>query len=255
MRCVRGFKIETQFPVVQRTWPRNLALQDQVEDRNFTRAIKELLMLGAIEACCPVEGQFLSSYFLVPKQDGSYRFVLNLKNLNEFLQTDHFKMKDWRTAVKIVNRKDFMAKVDLKNAYYSLPVDQDSRKLLRFVFKGQLYEFRCLPNGLSIAPYIFTKVLKPVVSSLRERGFILVIYLDDLLCIGEIYESCSRNVAESVSRLLESLEFMINYEKSILKPTQVCPFLGVSINTIDMVLELPDEKRNSGRTLVQVFSQ
>lgn len=121
------------------------------------RAVEKLLELGPIQACYPVEGQFLSSYFLVPKNDGFHRFVLNLKRLNEFLQTEHFKMEDWRIAIEIVTRYDFMEKIDLKNAYYSVSIDQDSRKLLLFIFKDQSYEFMCLPNGLSIAPSFLQK--------------------------------------------------------------------------------------------------
>lgn len=50
-------------------------------DISATRAeIEKLLQKGAIESCLPVQGQFLSSFFLVDKPDGSKRFIINLKN-------------------------------------------------------------------------------------------------------------------------------------------------------------------------------
>lgn len=101
---------------------------------------------------------------------------------------------------------------------------------------------------------VFTKILRPVVSSLRARGFVSIIYLDDLLYIGENYESCKRNVTASVE-VLESLGFTIYYKKSVLIPTQVCSFLGYNINSRDMSLELPSKKRENTRALVQVFSR
>ena len=72
-------------------------------------------------------------------------------------------------------------KIDLKDAYFVVPVWKDHRKYLRFVWKGSLLEFACLPFGQSAAPRLFTKVLKPVVALLRRAGIRLIIYLDDLL--------------------------------------------------------------------------
>ncbi|EFN74375.1 hypothetical protein EAG_00138, partial [Camponotus floridanus] len=55
--------------------------------------IKNLLLKNSIEECEPCEGQFLSPIFLVPKLDGAYRFILNLKKLNKFIDAPHFKME------------------------------------------------------------------------------------------------------------------------------------------------------------------
>ena len=58
----------------------------------------------------------------------------------------------------------FMAKLDMRDAYYSIPVDKQSRRYLQFIFEGKLYQFKVLVFGLSTAPRIFTKVMKPVVA-------------------------------------------------------------------------------------------
>ena len=55
-----------------------------------------------------------------------------------------------------------MASIGLSDDYYSVPVALTDQKYLLFKFEGQLYKFVCLPNGLSSAPRIFTKLLKPV---------------------------------------------------------------------------------------------
>ena len=57
-----------------------------------------------------------------------------------------------------------MAAIDLQDAYYSIPIRSLDGKFLRFIWEGTLYEFTCLPNGLSCAPRIFTKILKPPLS-------------------------------------------------------------------------------------------
>ena len=57
-----------------------------------------------------------------------------------------------------------MAAIDLQDAYYSIPFRSLDGKFLRFIWEGTSYEFTCLPNGLSCAPRIFTKILKPPLS-------------------------------------------------------------------------------------------
>lgn len=67
----------------------------------INNCIKELLYSGAINICDPIEGQYLSSIFLVPKPDGTSRFILNVKSFKRYVITNHFKMEDIRTAIKL----------------------------------------------------------------------------------------------------------------------------------------------------------
>ena len=53
-----------------------------------------------------------------------------------------------------------MAKIDLKDAYLIVAVQEMSRKFLQFLWKGVIYQYKATPFGLNIAPYVFTKLLK-----------------------------------------------------------------------------------------------
>jgi len=81
--------------------------------------------------------------------------------LNKFVAYHHFKMESLKHVISMIRPNCFMASVDLKDAYYSVPIHQDHEKYLKFEWKGQLYQFTCLPNGLACAPRLFTKLLKP----------------------------------------------------------------------------------------------
>lgn len=140
------------------------------------KAIEDLLGKGAISVCDHKSSQFISKIFLVPKPDGSKRFILNLKKLNKFIYSKHFKLEDFRTAVKL-SKNSFLGIIDLKDAYFLVPIHFSHRKYLRFLFNGKLYEFNCLPFRLSTAPYVFIKLMKPVMSYLRKKGFSSVVYL------------------------------------------------------------------------------
>ena len=65
---------------------------------------------------------------------------------------------------------NWMTKVDLKDNYFMIPVTTDHRKLLQFKWIGETYQFTCLPFGLSLAPWVFTKTTKPIVAILRTMG-------------------------------------------------------------------------------------
>ena len=69
----------------------------------------------------------------------------------------------------------------MRDAYYSIPVDKQLRRYMQFIFVGKLYQLKVLVFGLSTAPRIFTKVMKPVVAFIRAKGILIIIYLDHIL--------------------------------------------------------------------------
>ena len=74
---------------------------------------------------------FLSS-ILVPKKDGGHRPIINLKNKNEFIPHTHFKMEGIHMLKDLLRQGDYMAKIDLKDVYFAVPIDVKDRKYLRF---------------------------------------------------------------------------------------------------------------------------
>lgn len=217
--------------------------------RQLKIAIDKLLDSEAIEESVASEGQFLSPIFLVPKPDGSYRFILNLKDLNVFIHKDHFKMEDLRTALNILKEGDFMCRLDLKEAYLMIPIAFEYRKFLRFRFNDKVYQFSALPFGLSPAPCVFTKLIKPILSWLRKRGVKIVAYIDDFLIFGNSKIECQEALQLTIN-LLQRLGLVINWEKSQLIPSKICKFLGVIINSDRMYLELPRDKKRKILKLV-----
>lgn len=107
-------------------------------------------------------------------------------------------MEDIKTASKLMTKDCYMCNIDLKEAYLLLPIHSEHRKYLRFYFSNDLYEFNALPFGLSSAPHIFTKILQPVITHLRSRGFKSVRYLDDLLLMGDTKDDCIENLTKQL---------------------------------------------------------
>lgn len=141
----------------------------------------------------------------------------------------------------LLKKGDYMVKIDLKDAYLTVPIWQNHQKYLRFLWRDSLLEFACLPFGLASAPRVFTKLLKPVLSILRQRGIRLIVYLDDILLMAPSVEQVLQHAASTLN-LLEGLGFTVNYLKSVLVPSQQMEFLGSLVNSLDLSLSLPRDK-------------
>ena len=127
-------------------------------------------------------------------------------------------MESLSTAFECMRQGCLMGSVDLKDAFFTIPMYEPHQKFLKFYFEGELYQFKCMPKGFGPSMRIFTKVLKPVFSRLRELGFISAVYVDDYLLVGDSFEECYSNILASV-QLLHNVGYTIHAKKSILVPT------------------------------------
>ena len=128
-------------------------------------------------------------------------------------------MENLRSAVTLMSPNCYMASIDLKDAYYSVSIDTNHRKYIRFIWKNQLFQFTCLPYGLSSAPRIVTKLMKPAYSTLRCKGFENVGYIDGTYLKGSTFYDCEIDVSSTV-KLFTDLGLTLNMAKSVLIPSQ-----------------------------------
>lgn len=240
LNAIQGFQLPFHSNPIQ-TRPPTPHKFNEKESKEITVCIQKLLVSGAIENTVFTQDQFISNIFVVPKSDGGSRLVINLKDLNTFITAPHFKMEDIKVAMNIIRKGVYMAVLDQKEAFHRIPVSQCDRKYLRFVWEGNIYQFTCIPFGLNIAPFVFTKIMKPVLAQLRQMGLESVSYLDDALLLGCTMDACKRNLNSTVDLFL-SLGLEINYKKSQLVPSQRVKFLGFYLDSSKMIIELPQEK-------------
>ena len=144
-------------------------------------------------------------------------------------------------VVDMLRPKDYMVKLDLKDAYFGVRKDTPDREFLKFRWQGNLYRFRVAPFGLASVPREFTKLLKPVIALLRRSGIRCTIYLDDLILLHSDPKVLKRQL-EIAAELLQCLGFTINWEKSVTDPRQVMEYLGFLINSVEMTMALPEKK-------------
>lgn len=242
LQTVNGLKLDLNSQVYQQSPPFPIRM-NEVEKEAVDKEIQKLLSKNVIEVSQHEDNEFISNLFTRAKKDGGLRMILNLRELNKNIDYQHFKMDTFETALKLVTEDCYMASIDLKDAYFSVPVCDDDQKYLKFLWRNTLFKFKALPNGLASGPRIFTKLLKPVFATLRMRGHVIVGYIDDTLIIGNCPNDVKLAVSDTVE-LLEQLGFTINKEKSIFTPTKEITFLGFKINSESMRVRLTEKKAN-----------
>ena len=152
--------------------------------------------------------KIISPIFVRLKTDDGMRLILNLKSLNKLVPHKKSKMDTTSTILHLVRPEMFLAKLDIKDAYSSISIEESHQKLLKFKFKGKLYKFLPHPNGYTEEPRKFTKLLKPPLATLIIQWRILVAsYIDDLMTMNMTLQSRKNNLPK-IMEILMSLGFV-----------------------------------------------
>ncbi|KAK2548898.1 Polyprotein P3 [Acropora cervicornis] len=243
MDIVRHCHIDFWETPRQRQWVAKLEDRFLKKERQIIDIqIQEFLQKGIISRSIFQEEQIISPIFLRPKPDGSHRVIFNLKSLNDSVVYQHFKLDTLEKAIQLVRPGCYMASLDLKDAYYSVPIALEQQRYLKFLWRGVLYQFQCLLMGLTSSPRLFTKLLKPVFGHLRAQcGISRTGYIDDSLYLGETVQECMTNIHTAV-QLFISLGFHIHPKKSVIVPSQSIEYFGFVLSSVTMTVKLTDAK-------------
>ena len=139
-------------------------------------------------------------------------------------------MEGMGTFRELLRVNNWMVMVDLKDAYFTIPIHVDHQPHLRFIVGQDYYQFTCLPFSLLCAPWAFTKVMKPVAIFLHSMGVRMIVYIDDILVMAETATQVKSHL-DALVFLLTGLGFIINVKNSVTTPTQQIDFLGLRVDS------------------------
>ena len=123
--------------------------QNPEKRRALHVAVKEMEMKGAIEVVRTPSPGFYSRLFLVPKARGAWRPIIDLSVLNTHIQCPSFQMETNGSLLKALQKGQWLTILDLKDAYFHIPIHPSYRQYLRFCHEGVVWQFRALPFGLT----------------------------------------------------------------------------------------------------------
>ena len=150
-------------------------------------------------------------------------------------------METLQTIISIMEPYLWMASIDLKDAYFHVPVAREYRRYLRFLIDGRCLQYTVTPFGLSPAPMLFTSILAVLIVWLRLRRVRLHAYLDDILIIG----NSPRETLDALRLTIQVLTwagFILNVKKSDLTPSQDLVFIGGRFVTPLGMVFLPEDR-------------
>lgn len=206
--------------------------------------LEEALREGDVEPTA-TPPRVVSPIFVIPKKAaGEWRLIFDLRYVNKFLTPPRFKLESLSTAINAVTPNSWFTKTDLRSGYSHILVNETFRTYLGFSWRDQHYVYKVLPFGLSVSPWIFTKLLKPAIRLLRSRGVKICAYVDDILVVAESKELCQRHTC-MLRNLLDKLGWLVRPDKSSPEPTQSIEFLGFKLDSVNHAIRLPRERRRS----------
>ncbi|XP_069109109.1 LOW QUALITY PROTEIN: uncharacterized protein [Argopecten irradians] len=206
----------------------------------------------------------ISALGAIPKSSSKVRLIHDASRPSKLSLNDHIlsdcscEYMDLREATKHITPGCYMAKVDLSNAYRSVPIHPSNYTAtgLKWTFSGETqptYMYDCrLPFGVSKSPQIFQRLSSAVCRILKSKyGFRVISYLDDFLIMEHSFDRCLQAL-NTLIRVLRKLGFSINWSK-VEGPTTRILFLGIVIDSETMTFSLPQDKLNHFACLLQSY--
>ena len=216
--------------------------------------IPDWLLKGYVREFLVPTPLHFSRMFSVPKGPSDRRPIIDLSPLNTRLKKVKFKMEDLRKVARSLSPGLWAVKLDLKDAYLHLLLAQEIMKFFGFALGERIFAFLVLPFGLSPAPWLFTRVIKPIKKALRRLGVRISSFLDDFLILARSPQEAIAHTRLAID-LLQRLGFHINWKKSVLVPQKRLEYLGVLLDLEAMTFSLPREKVERVLDLIKVSKE
>ena len=223
-----GYRIPFLFTPPPAVFKNNKSARDNPDF--VTEAVLDLMRKNLVSELLSVP-EYINPLSVSVQSSGKKRLILDLRYINEYVWKQKVRFEDWEVALEYFQQGDYMFSFDLKSGYHHIDIFEEHCKYLCFSWeldgKVRYFSFRVLPFGLSTAPYIFTKTMRPLVKHWRSKDVFVVVFLDDGWFRAPSFLERDR-VAKLVKSDLLLAGLVPNVEKSVWTPTQEIEWLGLS---------------------------
>ena len=178
---------------------------------------------------------------------GKRRQCLDMRYPNAFLADYTFTQETLQKHVAtIVEKNDWLITTDVEKAYYQVPLHKESQKYCTWRHKGQWVIPTILVFGLSVAPFIFTKIMRVILKYMRSLGIRGTNCIDDNLWAAPT--KVMPEVKEIVQLVFGSLGWVFNAKCEWDSETQVV-YNGMWIDSRRFEIRATEEKIELSRKL------
>ena len=163
-----------------------LAKQAEVD-----RMVEEMKEQGVIE---PSHSPWSSPIVLVKKKDGSTRFCVDYRRVNDVTEKDSYPLPRIDDTLDTISGSRWFSTLDLKSGYWQVEVHPNDREKTAFSVGSGLWQFTVMPFGLFNAPATFERLMESILRALHWKT--CVVYLDDVIVLGRSFEEQYSNLKE-----------------------------------------------------------
>ncbi|GBO45647.1 Retrovirus-related Pol polyprotein from transposon 297 [Araneus ventricosus] len=192
--------------LMQGETPRRLPFS---EKKIVQTQVAEWLEQGIVEPCFT---EYSSPVVIVRKKDGTPRVCIDYRKLNKVVVKDRFPLPLIEDILDRLQGSRVFSTIDLKNAFFHVDVNKDSRKYTSFVTHEGQYQFLKVPFGLCNSPAVFQKYINSIFRPLINDGIVLP-YLDDIIILSSSFEEGIERV-ERVLSIASEYGLEIKFNKS-----------------------------------------
>ena len=168
--------------------PRRLPVaQREIADKE----VEKMLLKGFIE---PSDSPWASPIVLVAKKDGSTRFCIDYRRLNDVTRKDSFPLPRIDETIESLAGAEWFSTLDLVSGYWQVSVAHGDREKTAFVTRKGLFQWKVMPFGLANAPATFSRLMEMVLRGINwER---CLVYLDDIIVFGRSFDQALTNLVQ-----------------------------------------------------------
>ena len=182
----------TGTPIKQRAYRAELAKRQEIEAQ-----IEDMLSKGIIRPSC---SPWASPVTLVPKKDGSTRFCVDYRKLNDVTIKDAHPLPAIQDIFDNLGGSTIFSTLDLKSGYWQIPISEKDKEKTAFCSHTGLFQFERMPFGLCNTPSIFQRTMNTVLQGLIGR--ICFVYVDDII----IYSPSQEKHVDHLQQVLQRME-------------------------------------------------
>ena len=160
--------------------------------------LKKMLQAGVIQDST---SDWASAPVLIRKRDGSVRWCIDYRLLNEVTVKDVFPLPLVDDCLDTLAGSVWFSKLDANSAYWQVKIKEEDRKKTAFITKYGLFEHVKMGFGLCNAPATYARVMNLVLRGLNWKT--VLAFLDDILVLGHTFQEHLVNLAEALSQFRE----------------------------------------------------
>jgi len=191
----------------------------KVHKGTLTREVDQLVKIGVLKK--QDDSEWASPSFIIPKANGTVRFVSDFREVNKRLVRKPFPLPKITTMLQEIEGFSFATSLDLNMGYYTIRLDPDASKICTIIFPWGKYSYLRLPMGIAGSPDIFQAKMSELMAALEW----VRTYLDDLLSITKGTFDDHLHRLEQVLQIMRKAGLRINAAKSKFCATEI-EYLG-----------------------------